>query len=72
MEKETQDKDGSIYIGSRDFSNFLGAYIKGYRFLHGNKEPVQIIVPRVLFVDKVLIEYEKKEVKRENKSVEPK
>ena len=58
MIEYTESREDGIYIGSRDFSNFLRAYIKGHRFLHGNADPKRVVVPRVVMVDKVVVEYE--------------
>ena len=70
MIEQTESREDGIYIGGKDFSNFLRAYIKGHRFLHGNADPKRVVVPRVQIVDKVLIEYEQKPV--EPKSVRAK
>ena len=47
-----------VNVGERDVTNFVRAYIKGYRFLHGNRNPRKITIPKVLFVEDMLIEYQ--------------
>ena len=69
MIEYTEDREDGIYIGSKDFSNFLRAYIKGHRFLHGNADPKKVVIPRVQFVEKVFIEYEQKVVESKAKKV---
>lgn len=63
LEGTTTTAEGDILIGSKDLTNFLRAFVKGYKFLNRNEEPRKIIIPRILFVDKVLIEYEVKDAK---------
>lgn len=56
----TTTSDGDILIGNKDLTTFLRAFIKGYKFLNRNEAPRKVVMPRVLFVDRVLIEYEVK------------
>ena len=71
--KGTEITGQDIIIGGKDLSSFIHAYIKGYRFLHKNESPRKVVVPKILFVDKVLVEYEVQNiVKKEGKDAKTK
>ena len=72
MPKNTITDNNRVVIGEIDLTNFIRTYIKGYKFINGSEKPKSIVIPKVLFVDDVLVEYQQlspqKEVNKDAKA----
>ena len=51
-------EDGVMYIGDKNLENFIMLFLKGYRFTHHGEDPTKIVIPKVVKVDGVTIEFE--------------